>query len=165
MTTCYLYNAQTKQLIAAPNPITLDGHVVVNPSIPQNARIGAYPLGTSTPEPPEGKVAVKDGYELVDGHWCPTWRYEDAPAPAPRRWTKLTIEDALADRLDEVDAFLGSVIIKGKLTAARAFSRCDYIEEGYGGAETWNALLNGAATALGKTREEVDAFLDALPTE
>jgi hypothetical protein len=33
------------------------------------------------------------------------------------------------------------------------------------GAEAWNALLDGAAKALGKTRAEIDAFLDAIPTE
>ena len=49
--------------------------------------------------------------------------------------------------------------------AWEALSDCDYVEEGFGGSEAWNALLNGAAVALGKTREEIDAFLDAIPTE
>jgi hypothetical protein len=67
--------------------------------------------------------------------------------------------------LDAMDAFLAQTTIIGKLTAARAFSRCDYIEEFYPDAEKWSALLDGAAQALGKTRSEIDAFLDAIPTE
>ena len=66
---------------------------------------------------------------------------------------------------DDVYAAVIADEVLGKLTAARAFSRCDYIEEGYPTAEAWNALLDGAAQALGKTREEIDAFLDAIPTE
>lgn len=50
-------------------------------------------------------------------------------------------------------------------TAREALTDCDYIEEGFGGAEAWSALLDGAADALGKTRSEIDAFLGAIPTE
>ena len=64
--------------------------------------------------------------------------------------------------LDAVDAYLAQVTVVGTLTAARAFSRCDYIEEGYPDATRWAALLDGAANALGKTRGEIDAFLDAI---
>ena len=167
MTTCYTYNATTKQLTLAADPLTIGGHVVVHPSIAQCATVSAYPLGSSTPEPPEGKIAVRDGYELIDGHWVPTWRYEDAPPPPPRRWSRFTIKGALADAhmLPAAKQFLEAYELKPDYTALEAFTDVDYIEEGYGGAEVWNALLNGAATALGKTREEVDAFLDALPTE
>jgi hypothetical protein len=50
-------------------------------------------------------------------------------------------------------------------TAWEALTDCDYIEEGYPDATRWAALLDGAAQALGKTRAEIDAFLDAIPAE
>ena len=141
----------------------------VFPSAEDKAAMGYLPLVDSVmPTPPEGKHWARNGkiYSFEGGY---AWDYEivDNPPPPPRRWTKLAVETALAqaDMLDAMDAFLAQTTIVGKLTAARAFSRCDYIEEGFGGAEAWNALLNGAAIALGKTREEIDAFLDSIPTE
>ena len=35
MTTCYTYNAVTKQLTPAPHTLTIGGHVVVHPSVAQ----------------------------------------------------------------------------------------------------------------------------------
>ena len=67
--------------------------------------------------------------------------------------------------LDAARQFLGATEIATGYTAWEALTDCDYIEEGYPTAEAWNALLDGAAVALGKTREEIDAFLDAIPTE
>jgi hypothetical protein len=67
--------------------------------------------------------------------------------------------------LDAARQFLSATEIATGYTAWEALTDCDYIEEGFGGAEKWNALLDGAAVALGKTREEIDAFLDAIPTE
>ena len=97
------------------------------------------------------------------------WVYAlvDNPPPRPRRWTRLSIKTALADAhlLPAAKQFLGAFEMKPDYTALEAFGDCDYIEEGFGGAEKWNALLDGAAVALGKTREEIDAFLDAIPTE
>ena len=67
--------------------------------------------------------------------------------------------------LDAARQFLSATEIATGYTAWEALTDCDYIEEGYPDAEKWNALLDGAAVALGKTREEIDAFLDAIPTE
>lgn len=90
----------------------------------------------------------------------------DPPAP-PRRWTRLTIKSALADAhlLPTAQQFLSSYNLKPDYPAWEALTDSDYIEEGYGGDEVWNSLLDGAAQALGKTRAEVDAFLDMIPTE
>lgn len=87
--------------------------------------------------------------------------------PAPRRWSRLTIKGALADAhlLPAARTFLAAYEIKPDYSALEALSDCNYIEEFYGGAEKWGALLDGAAQALGKTRAEVDAFLDSLPEE
>ena len=106
-------------------------------------------------------------YEFAEGAFRRTYALVADPPPPPRRWSRLSIETALAqaDMLDAADAYLAQVPIVGTLTAARAFSRCDYIEEGYPDETKWNALLDGAASALGKTRAEIDAFLAAIPTE
>ena len=89
------------------------------------------------------------------------------PPPPPRRWSRLAIKTALATAgmLDAARAYLAQVEIATGYTAWEALTDCDYIEEGYPDATRWNALLDGAASALGKTRAEIDAFLDAIPTE
>ena len=157
------------ELTYAPRSLVIDGREIWNPRAETYAQAGYLPVDTAAPsEPPrEGYHWTPDGWEERDGAIRRVWREEANPPPPPRRWTKLAIETALAqaDMLDAMDAFLAQTTIVGKLTAARAFSRCDYIEEGYPNAEAWNALLDGAAQALGKTREEIDAFLAAIPTE
>lgn len=85
----------------------------------------------------------------------------------PRRWSRLSIKGALADAhmLPVAKSFLSAFEVKPDYTAWEALTDCDYIEEGYGGPEKWNAVLDGMAQAFYKTRPEVDAFLDSLPTE
>ena len=92
---------------------------------------------------------------------------EQEPSEPPRRWTRLAIKTALAQAgmLAAARQFLSATEIAQGYTAWEALTDCDYIEEFYGGDERWNALLNGAAQALGKTRPEIDAFLDAIPQE
>ena len=154
----------------APDVLEINGRKVYFPKAVHCKIAGYLPLSPDYPVDP-----AQDGQ-----HWGRTDKIEPNgdgykwvyvlvpnPPPPPRRWTRLAIETALAqaDALDAMDAYLAQVVVVGKLTAARAFSRCDYIEEGFGGAEAWNALLDGAAQALGKTRAEIDAFLDGIPTE
>lgn len=67
--------------------------------------------------------------------------------------------------LDAARQFLSSVEIAAGYSAWEALTDCDYIEEGYPDATRWNAILDGAAQALEKTREEINAFLAALPVE
>ena len=163
-------------LTYAPRSLTIDGREIWNPRAETYARAGYLPIDTSAPTDP-----APDGYHYEPRGWevhhaydiadedCirRVWEVVPNPPPPPRRWSRLAIETALAqaDALDAMDAYLAQVVVVGKLTAARAFSRCDYIEEGYPNAEAWNALLDGAANALGKTREEIDAFLANIPTE
>ena len=141
----------------------------VFPTAADKALMGYLPLSSVAPvDPPKGKHYESTDKIERDGDGY-KWVYAlvDNPPPPPRRWTKLAIETAFAqaDMLDATDAFLAQTTIVGKLTAARAFSRCDYIEEGYPTAEQWDAMLNSAAQTLGTTRAEIDAFLDAIPTE
>lgn len=153
----------------APDVLEINGRKVYGPKAVHCKIAGYLPLSPDWPvDPPEGKHYERTDKIVRDGDGY-KWVYVlvDNPPPPPRRWTKLAIETALAqaDMLDAIDAFLAQTTIVGKLTAARAFERCDYIEEGYPDAEAWNALLEGAAVALGKTRAEIDAFLAAIPTE
>ena len=141
----------------------------VFPTAEDKALMGYLPLIDSVmPTPPEGKHWERNGkiYSHESGY---AWDYElvDNPPPPPRRWTRLSIKTALAKAgmLDAARQFLSASEIATGYTAWEALTDCDYIEEGFGGAEAWNALLDGAAGALGKTREEIDAFLDAIPTE
>lgn len=169
----YTYNALTRVLKAEPNYIvTADGSTIVNPSAEQNAELrNAYPKGDDAPmpEPQEGKVVEYAGYELgeSDNLWHKQWRLVDAPPPQPRRWSRLSIKTALAQAgmLAAARTYLSAVEIATGYTAWEALTDCDYIEEGYPDATRWNALLDGAASALGKTRAEIDEFLATIPTE
>ena len=84
----YTYSDTTKRLAPAPNPATIGGHRVTNPTREMYATIGAYPLADPmppAPTPPEGKRAVPDGYEAVDTAegkaWARAYRFDDLPAP------------------------------------------------------------------------------------
>lgn len=156
--------------IYAPSVFRYNGKDYWHPDKEDFALVGYLPLSPDYPvDPPEGKHYKRTDKIEPNGADGYKWVYNlvDNPPPPPRRWSRLAIETAFAqaDALDVMDAYLAQVVVVGKLTAARAESRCNYIEEGYPTAEAWDALLNGAAQALGKTREEVDAFLDAVPTE
>ena len=91
----------------------------------------------------------------------------ESGAEVPRRWTRLSIKTALAQA--GMLAFFfndtATTEIYTGYTAWEALTDCDYIEEGYPTTAQWGAILDGAADALGKTREEIDAFLATIPTE
>lgn len=166
----YTLNTATAPATLSPLvlPIAVDGRLVLHPTPAQAAQHGAYPRADDAPPPPpEGKVAVPDGWEVQDGAWHRTYRYKDAPPAPPRRWSRLSIKTALAQSgmLAAARAYLAGVEVAPGYTAVEALTDCDYIEEGYPTAERWSAILDGAANALGKTRAEIDAFLDAIPTE
>ncbi len=171
--TYYRYNPFTRVLTAEPNFIvTLAGATIANPTAAQYATLrDAYPKGADTPQPTptEGKIVEYGGYALgeTDNLWHKQWVLVDAPPPPPRRWTRLAIKTALAQAgmLSQALAYLAHVEIATGYSAAEALQDCDYIEEGYPDAEKWDVILDGAANALGKTRAEIDAFLDAIPQE
>lgn len=165
----FTLNTETHDLAPLELPIAVDGRMVLHPSPAQAAAYNAYPRNDDAPAPtpPEGKVAVPDSWEVRDGEWVRTYRYEDAPPPPPRRWSRLSIKTALAqaEMLAAARAYLSAVEIATGYTAWEALTDCDYIEEGYPTAVQWDAILDGAAQALGKTRAEIDAFLATIPTE
>lgn len=154
----------------APDVLEINGRNVYNPKAVHCKIAGYLPLSPAYPDDPapEGKHYERTGKIEPNGDGY-RWAYmlvDDPPAP-PRRWTRLSIKTALAQAgmLDAAKAFLSATEIATGYTAWEALTDCDYIEEGFGGAEAWNALLDGAAVALGKTRAEIDAFLANIPTE
>ena len=156
-------------LTYAPSVIVIDGRTILNPNAESYAAAGYLPVVDAAPivPPREGYHWAADGWEARDGAIRRVWREEANPPPPPRRWTRLSIKTALAQAgmLDAVRAFFSATEIATGYTAWEALTDCDYIEEGYPNAEKWNALLDGAAQALGKPREEIDAFLANIPTE
>ena len=160
----------------APDTLTIEGRKVYNPKAVHYRIAGYLPVDTAAPsEPaPEGYHYEPRGWEIFDDDRSPVprcirrvWEVVANPPPPPRRWSRLSIKTALATAgmLDAARQFLSATEIATGYTAWEALTDCDYIEEGFGGDETWNALLNGAAVALGKARAEIDAFLANIPTE
>lgn len=153
----------------APDVLEINGRKVYNPKAVHCKIAGYLPLSPDWPvDPPEGKHYERTGKIEPNGDGY-KWVYVlvDNPPPPPRRWTRLSIKTALATAgmLDAARQFLSASEIASGYTAWEALTDCDYIEEGYPTADAWNALLDGAAQALGKSREEIDAFLNAIPTE
>ena len=159
-----------------PDTLTIEGRKVYNPKAVHYRIAGYLPVDTAAPADPapEGYHYEPRGWEIFDDDSSPVarhirrvWELVANPPPPPRRWTRLSIKTALATAgmLDAARQFLSATEIATGYTAWEALTDCDYIEEGFGGAEKWNALLDGAAVALSKTREEIDAFLANIPTE
>ena len=166
MQTCYTYDETTKRLYIAPKYATIDGAAVINPTREQYARMTppAYPLGASTPpEPPEGKIPVPDGYEPADTpdgkEWRQAWRYEDAPPPPPRTFSKLKLYAALAQAglWDALVAWLNTQTFEG-INAYTAFMLAQDLAEDHPMFAQWLAL---AKAALGVTDEQAEAILAA----
>lgn len=149
--------------------IYVDGKPVSNPSREMMLAHGQK-LFIDTPQPsaPDGYRYVSDGWKSGAKVIVRKWRLVSSSVPnVRRRWSRLSIKGALADAhmLPAAKAFLSAFEVKPDYTAWEALTDCDYIEEGYGGADKWSALLDGAATALDKSRTEIDAFLAAIPTD
>lgn len=160
------------ELTYAPRSLIIDGREIWNPRAETYAAAGYLPVVDAAPsEPPrEGYHYTPDGWEERDGAIRRVWREEANPPPQPRRWSRLSIKTALATAgmLDAAWQLLEHLTIGGSgssYTVWEALTDCDYVEEGYPTSGEWNAILNGLAGQLGKTREEIDAFLANIPTE
>lgn len=121
--TYYTYSDETKRLTAAPNPATIGGHRVTNPSREMCATIGAYPRADPmppAPTPPGGKIAVPDGYEAIDTAdgkaWARKYRFADPPAPTVADFDKAMESHLRAERMEhgyttrEPDVYLNSQV-------------------------------------------------------
>ena len=153
----------------APTAFNFNGRDYLHPTDADYEAAGFMRVIDKVPgvPPAEGWHYEPRGWEEQDGVIRRVYVEVIDPPPPPRRWFRLSIKVALADAgmITEAEAYLSSVEIRKDYTAWSALTDCNYIEEGYGGMDKWNAILDGAATAFGKTREEIDAFLDAIPTE
>ena len=161
----------------APRAFMLNGAMVTNPKAEhfaalnaERAKQGLPPYLPVVDEPPPtdaAHYAVATGWTRDGETWRRVYDVRELPPPPPRRWTRLAIKTALAQAgmLAAARQFLSATEIAQGYTAWEALTDCDYIEEGFGGAEAWAALLDGAAQALGKTRAEIDAFLAQIPQE
>ena len=155
------------RLHPAPRAVRIGGAVVCNPTDAQYEQAGYKRVVDTPPQTDAAHYAVPTSWAVQDGEIVRQYEVRAYPPPPPRRWSRLAIKTALAQAgmLAAARQFLASVEIATGYTAWEALTDCDYIEEGYGGPEKWNAVLDGAAQALGKTREEIDMFLDAIPAE
>jgi len=155
------------QLHPAPRAIRVGGAVVCNPTSAQYEAAGYKRVVDTPPTTDAAHYAVPTGWAEQGVEIVCQYEVREYPPPPPRRWSRLSIKTALAQAgmLVAARQFLSATEIAQGYTAWEALTDCDYIEEGFGGAEKWAALLDGAAQALGKTRAEIDAFLDAIPTE
>lgn len=161
--------ADGNPVYAPANVIEVNGRKVYNPTDKHYAAAGYMPVVDEMPETPpaEGWHYEPRGWEVAEGKVRRVYAEVQDPPPPPRRWTRLALKTALAQAglLSQALAYLAQVEVADGYSAAAALQDCDYIEEGFGGAEKWNALLDDAASALGKTRALIDAFLDNVPTE
>lgn len=155
------------KLHPAPRAVRVGGCVVCNPTPAQYEAAGYKRVVDTPPQTDAAHYAVPTGWAEIGGEIVRQYEVRAYPPAPPRRWTRLAIKTALAQAgmLAAARQFLSETEIAQGYTAWEALTDCDYIEEGYGGAESWDALLDGAAQALGKTRAEIDAFLDAIPQE
>ena len=93
-----IYTLENNRLTPAPTLVTVDGVPYSQPTQAtlRRAKIAAYPLAADpAPTPPEGKVAVPTGYEVRDGAWHRTYRYDDAPPPLPKAYDRYKVVVAL----------------------------------------------------------------------
>ena len=155
ITPYFTYSETTKRLTRADDPATIDGRKVVHPSAAMYAKISAYRLADPmppAPTPPEGKVAVFDGYETVNGKWVQKWRYEDAPPAPPKTYSTSDLIYALMERgvYDQCRQWIEEQGLRDLILATKEFTD---------DLEYFNTIKQGLQTLLGYTDEEVAEVL------
>ena len=157
--------------VYAPAYIMVGGRLKLHPTVEDYAAHNppCWPvLANAAPsDAPSGYHYEFRSYEFSEGAFRRAYALVQDPLPPPRRWSRLSIKTALAQAgmLASARAYLSAVEIATGYTAWESLTDCDYIEEGYPTAERWSEILDGAASALGKTRADIDAFLAQIPTE
>ena len=153
----------------AEKAVKINGSIKLHPTKQDYAALGFMPVIDEPPADPapEGMHWDPAGWIEEEGTICMAYKLVENPPPPPRRWSRLNILIALggSNVFEAAVEHLKNVWVKPNVSAWMGLNTANFIEEGYGGAEAWNALLDGAAQALGKTREEIDAFFDAIPAE
>ena len=165
------------QLQLAPRAFMLHGSMVTNPKAEHFASLNVerekkglppyLPIVDEPPQTDDAHYAVPTGWTRDGETWRRVYEVRAYPPPPPRRWSRLAIKTALAQAgmLTVVKAYLESKYVGSNYSLWDALTDCDYVEEGYPTTDGWGLMLDGAAQALGKTRAEIDAFLDGIPAE
>lgn len=153
----FTYNASAKTLEPAPRVIVAEDRTIILGAAKDFANyLGAYPRAKrdTAPVPPAGKVAVPDGYSLVDGAWRREWRFTDALPPAPRTFSKLKCVAALieAGLWPQVKAWIESAGLYDLYLAAQ-----DFREDN----EYFTAGKSRLQADLGLADEKVEEILSA----
>ena len=149
MTTYYTYDSATQRLSAAPKVVRANGHLYGNPKPEHYALIGAYPRGEgAAPTPPEGKVAVPDGYALVNGEWIQQWRFDDAPPPPPKVYSTSDLIYAIMSRgvYATCRQWIEEQGLRDLVLATKEFTS---------DMEAFDTIKNGLQQLLGYTYKEV----------
>lgn len=157
----FTLNSQTRDLAPLALPIAVDGRLVLHPPSIVAAMYDAYPRNDDAPAPtpPEGKIAVPDSWEVSDGKWVRTWRYEDAPPPPPRVFSKLRLYGALAEAglWERFEAWLKTQTISGR-NGWTAFSLAQNITDDH---PLFGPIFSAAKEALGMDDATAEAMLAA----
>lgn len=155
-TTYYtLDNITGKTLKVFQPPVRIDGRTILHPTAEQCALFDAYPLAATPvtpPTPPEGKVAVPDGYEVQDGAWVRTWRYEDAPPPPPKTYSTSDLIYALMEAgvYPRCREWIEAQGLRDLVLATKEFTD---------DLESFETIKQGLQTLLGWTDEQVAEIL------
>ena len=145
----YTYDTMTKALVEQPPYLDISGKRYYGPSAAQWAIVGAYTLGESiAPTPPEGKIAVVDGFVLQDEQWVANYVFKDAPPPALADYDAIMEEYLTSVRSErgyttrEPDSYLTSAVPRWKQDAKDWVAFRDAVME-YA-LEIINAVAGGA---------------------
>lgn len=150
-------------------PLRKGDRYIVKPTADDFRSLGWLPVIDEQPsEPaPEGYHYAPVGWSVIDDEIHREYSTVPDPPPPPRRWTRLSLKTALAQAglLQAARSYFAANELMPGYTYAEALADCKYIEEGWPDAVRWNETLDEIGAALGKSRAEVDAFLDALPED
>lgn len=151
------YTLSSGALAALALPIRVNGRAVLHPTAAEAARYDAYPKadGDTPPTPPEGKVTVPDSWQVRDGEWHRTWRYEDAPPPPPRVFRKSWLAQWMYanGKWADIQAFLAK---PDNEALEFMWSICTEFDED---APQWPAALAAIKDALKLTDAEAEDML------
>lgn len=152
---------ENSALVYAPNAVTVDGRLVLNPNAEQYAAAGWLPV-VNNPAPsdaPEGKHYEFRSYEVAGGEIRRVYALVDDPPPAPRRFSKLRLYAAIAQhglwgRLEE---WLKAQTVEG-LDAYTAFLLAQDISDDH---PLFAPLYAAAKATLGVDDATAEAILAA----
>lgn len=164
MTTYYTYDKDTKQLSVAKRMYQKDGKTMIIGNADDFAKyLSAYSLNPlPAPIPPEGKIAIQDGYVLSCNQWTPNWTIADKPLPSLEEYDAAMEEHLVNERSErgyttrEPDSYLTSSVPRWKQDAEDWVAHRDEVME-YA-LEVMNGVQKGEIQ-----QPTLEEFRDGLP--